>query len=166
MTTVLDFNTASAMKFGHNSSQALSFAIGANDFHAFRYWVPDDCLIRRLGLWAANTTAGTKYVLGIYNDDGTYLQANTKLGQTSEITATTNDRNYKIFDLQAPVTLVKDQIVWLSFHANASFTVETAYSNPAAAGQRYRTVTYAATLPATFGAFTTNAGGWPPIGAF
>lgn len=158
------------IKGGYQQTIAASFAAGANDLHGNRIYVGAKATVSKVSLLFAPTgvSAGAKIVVGIYDASGT--APGNKLVQSAEYTTTGNESGRIVFfDLQSSVELVPGNDYYIAYHSNTTFTYEQAWNFAAAsaavAGHVFRTVTYNATLPASFGA-VSRSGGMMSMGVY
>jgi len=157
------------LKLGYNHTAGAATALGANDLHFVRCVAPQDGVITRLSAFKSAQAAGILSNMAIYSDVAGL--PNTKLGQTGENTtaviATGSAAGGPTFyDLQAPVTVVKGQVYWISYWQNTTANMENFFNAPTTGFFVFKTIAYTNTQPATVSAPFTTAGANPSLGGW
>lgn len=153
-------------KAGYDSTIASGFAIGANDFHAFRIYNSVKQRVSKIGLLYSPVavSAGGKIIVGIFSASGS--NPGTKLVQSAEYTTLGTEAGKLIFiDLQNSIELNANTEYYITYHSNITPTYEKYHNFGAGYGYVFQTVTYNATMPSSFGA-TTTAGGMAAFGVY
>lgn len=161
-------NPLPAKKIGHDHTAGAATSLGANDLHWYKFVATADATVYKMSAFKAAQAVGIKSVLGIYSDSA---GPSVKLGQTNEYTNALGTfgsavGGLTIYDLQAPVNLVKGQTYWLAYHQDTTANMENAFNGPSAGLFIFKTITYSSTMPASVTAPFTTAGANPSLAAY
>ncbi len=118
---------------------------------AVRFTMPEDGVLQSLSLAHLAGANGTgKMLLGVYT--GTTTAPTTRLGLTAPTVVTTGD-GWQTLPLLQPVTLRKNEVLWIAwvFEQGATVKVKAAANSTFLRVQAAATQTYSAGMPASFG---------------
>lgn len=157
------------LKIGHNHSAGGATAMGANDLHFVRVIAPQDGVITRMSAFKSAQGANIRSNMAIFSSVAGLPSV--KLGQTNEhVTALgavgSQDGGVVFYDLQSPVSIVKGQSYWLSYHQDTTANMENFFAAATTGLFIYKTIAYTAVQPLTVTTPFTTAGANPSLGGW
>lgn len=132
--------------------------VGANNAHGMRFIAPMNSVVTTLWVQLAGLTVGAKIVMGLYTDNAGVT--GTLLAQSAEKTIVSSDFfQDTLFPLTIPVSLVVSQQYWIVFHSDTGLDLEKLTISTSGGRTKYKTLTYSATMPSSYGTWTGDAVG-------
>ncbi len=167
-TTKENKNEGPGKKIGFDHTAGSAFSMTAGDLHFVKFVAATDAVITRMSAFKAAQAVGIKSVMGIYSSASGI--PSTKLSQTNEHTNALGafgsaHGGLTMYDLQAPVTLVKGTEYWLCYIQDTTANMENAFNAPTSGLFVHKAAFgYTTSLPASVSApFTSPSGGFTSL---